>query len=463
MTADIKPALDRAHALYYGGRYSDFLSTFAERRAAGEHSPATTILAAVALARMQRAREAIELLRPLEEPNDWGLEIAIESLLLRSWAELVDRNPLRATACIERAAALSAGLRDVEIPNRTALCRALHAWSERDIPRAEALARVAMSSTKGATFGPAAQIVGFAAASRGRYMQQISILEETLVRLDRCRHVDTWLEASLLQNISGIVVDFALPAVTRRLSERAQSIDWSEETAVQLYHILRSLAYARLYGSNPSAPLEYLERAENVVPSDAWRLLALLDRILLSSELRVRRFVHGFDVASALIEARNLAEAVDWSQAHGEECFGLLMLADLLAAERPQDAARYLARFRELKGNLSHSLMAYSDARWSAAEDYVEGVIAADLDLARGVAPIAGAFEFWEDVGYSWRAARAALKLHELTGERSYLDWAVRESRLYPFSWIGDAVTEARARRFVPLTGSGARRRGDEA
>ncbi len=463
MPADVTPALERAHALFYRGRYSDFLSAFAEYRAAGVHSPATTLLASVALARRGQAREAIEFLRLIEDPNEYGLEVAIESLLLQSWAELVDRNPERATARVERAVALSAGVGDTEIACRIALCRALHAWTERDIARAEALAHVAMSSTKGATFGPAAQLLGFAAASCGRYMEQIAILEATLAQLDRCRHTDMWLEASLLQNISGVVADFALPAVARRLSERTQSIDWSEETAVPLYHILRSLSYARVYGSDPSAPLEYLERAENVVPSDAWRLLALLDRILLGTELGARRRADGFDVANALREARELAERVDWPQMRGEECVGLLTLADLLAPECPQDAARYLARFRALKENLSRSLMAHSDARWSAAENYVEGVIAASLDPARGVAPIAEAFAFWENVGYSWRATRAALKLHELTGERRYLDWADRESRLYPFSWIGDAVTRARGRRLAPLAGSGARRRSDEA
>jgi hypothetical protein len=88
------------------------------------------------------------------------------------------------------------------------------------------------------------------------------------------------------------------------------------------------------------------------------------------------------------------------------------------------------------------------DARWIAIEDFAGGLIAAaDGNNARSVELILRAFEFWKSVGYSWRATRAALKLHDITGERRYLEWADREARGYPFSWMSEAVKRTHRRR----------------
>jgi hypothetical protein len=93
---------------------------------------------------------------------------------------------------------------------------------------------------------------------------------------------------------------------------------------------------------------------------------------------------------------------------------------------------------------MSPLLMGRSDARWTATENFVEGIVAAaNGEIERGTTLIAAAFAFYSDVGYSWRATRAAIKLYELTGEERHIEWASRESRRYPYSWLSDAVSRA--------------------
>lgn len=442
------PSAATVKALFSRGRYNELL--LALHRAQGAHElPAEyALLAATALTRTGRPQEALAGLRSLENREDYSTEVALHAHLLESVAELALGNMAQSEACIQMAADLVARAGDADAPFQVKLYRAVHAWAERDIVRAEMLARAAMASSNGTTYASAAQIVGFSAASRGQYLEQLSILENTLHQLDRLQHEDVWLEASILQNISGVIADFHLPAVARRLAERTESIDWTDETAVALYHILRALAYSRSFGSDALSAFDYLERAENVIPSEGWELVSRLDRVLFIDDFGGRRLLVDFDAEAEIRRAEEIANALDWTHLPGEERLGLLMLAELLAERRPRDAEMHLQRYRSTKEAVSHFLMARSDARWSAYEDYVDGLIAAASGMKqRAVELIGRAFDFWVSVGYSWRATRATLKLYELTGERRHIEWASREADAYPLSWIGEAVRRAAKRR----------------
>jgi hypothetical protein len=406
-----------------------------------------TLLAATALTRTGRADEALEQLSRLESRKDYTPKLAIEAELLRSVSEFALGNAERSSNCVEKAAALLALVDGPEMQHQVRLYQAYHAWIKRDMARAEMLARAAMQSSDGAIYAPAAQIVGFAVAHRGKYLEQLSILEETLAHLDRTQHSDLWIEASILQNISGVIYDFHLPAVARRLAERAELMDWTDETAVALYHIFRSLAYSRSFGSDALSAFDYIERAENVIPSEGWELSSRLDRVFFADEFGSSLASFAFDAEAQIRRAEEIANAIEWTRMRGEERCGLLMLADVLSSRRPRDAERYLRLYHATKSAMSPSLMGKFDARWIAIEEFVEGLIAAaDHNNARSVELISRAFEFWKSVGYAWRATRAALKLHEVTGERRYIDWADREARGYPFSWISEAVKRTHKR-----------------
>jgi hypothetical protein len=301
-----------------------------------------------------------------------------------------------------------------------------------------------MSSLRAETLALAGQFLGFVAASYGRYMEHIALLESALAELDTQPVHDLWIDASILENISGIIADLYLPAVARRMSDRAEALDWSKEMGVQRHHIMRSLAYFRSLGSDPFLPFEYLDRAAELAPTAAWRLVSRLDRIFLVQEMSGDRIAQDFDLPAEIQRAEEIASTIDWEQADGEERFGLLLLAEILAERRPNDAAVYLALSRKLQQTMSPLLMGKSDERWAATEDFVEGTIAAaNGEPERAVELTGKAFAFWNDVGYSWRATRAAIKLYDLTGEERHIAWAFRESRRYPYSWLSDAVSRA--------------------
>jgi tetratricopeptide (TPR) repeat protein len=446
VSARATPHLNTLEALFQRGRYNELLAIAYDPRRA-RHLPDTgTLLAATALRRTGRPEEALALLRALGERRDCSVAIAIQALLLQSRAELEVGDGDQAANCVEKAERALALVDDPEIGFQVKLYQAMHAWAQRDTARAKVLAGEALQASDLTVYAFAGQIIGLVAATQGRHMEQVSILEETLAQLDRRGHYDVWLEASLLQNIAGVVAEVYLPTVSRRLAERIETLDWSDETAVPLYHILRALAYSRSLGSDPAAILDLLERAGNIVPPDSWELISRLDRVLLLQEFGARPACR-FDPEAEIRRAEEIANATDWTRINGEQCWGLLMLAELLAIRRPNDAERYLTRYRSSRKAMSPVLMGRSDARNSASEDFVEGLIAAAMyDRQRGIELVNKAFAYWESVGASWQAVRAALTLYELTGERRHIEWASREAQVYPFSWMSAAVKRAGGR-----------------
>jgi hypothetical protein len=393
---------------------------------------------------MGRPSESLERLSGLADPARWGLDVAVNAMLQRAVVEVAFGSDESAASSLAEASRLLASNRDSELEFKLHLHQAMHAWTKRDFGATETLARSAMSSTNAETLALAGQFLGFVAASRGRYMEQIAILESALAELDQMPDRDIWIEASILQNISGIICDMYLPAVARRMSDRADSIEWTEEMMVPLHSILRSLAYFRSLGSDPFLPFEYLDRAAAIAPSEPWKLLSRLDRVFLVQEMSGDRIVKDYSAETEIRLAEELANSIRWEATYGEHRFGLLLLAELLAARRPHDAEGYLAQYRTSQQAMSPLLMGKSDARVTASENFVEGiVVAANGDKQRGLDLIRQAFEFWDDVGFSWRATRAAIKLYELSGDEKHIDWAFRESRRYPSSWLSDAVSRA--------------------
>ncbi len=436
-----------AQAAYLSGRYVRFLETLQER-------PAETISArfrlhaSKALSRLGRPQEALAQIKLVAEAPGSEVAALVQAALQQSVIERLVGSGEGARACIAFARRLVASANDPEAESLVRLYEALQAWTERDFAATEAFARGAMSSLQPETLALAGQFLGFVAASRGRYMEQIAMLESALAELDTEPVHDLWIDASILENISGIIADLYLPAVARRMSDRAEALDWSKEMGVQRHHIMRSLAYFRSLGSDPFLPFEYLDRAAELAPTEAWSLVSRLDRIFLVQEMSGDRIAQDFDLAAEIQRAEEIASTIDWAEADGEERFGLLLLAEILAERRPNDAAVYLALSRKLQQTMSPILMGKSDERWAATEGFVEGIIAAaNGQLERAVELIGNAFAFWNDVGYSWRATRAAIKLYELTGDERHIAWAFRESRRYPYSWLSDAVSRAGHRR----------------
>ncbi len=430
---------DEAQAIFLAGRYQRFLSEIENTS-----SPQLLLLAAKALARIGDLEESLKCLAALAAPGASEPQVAVHALFQEAAVRVATGDAEGAAGSLETARQLVAASRDAELEFTLDLYQAMYAWAKRDLAATESLARSAMSSMNPETLALAAQFLGFVAASRGRYMEQIAILESALAELDTLPVRDVWIEVSILQNISGIVCDMYLPAVARRMSDRAEAIEWTDEMTVQRFHILRSLAYFRSLGSDPFLPFEYLDRASAIAPTEPWRLVSRLDRIFLVQEMSGDRIVKDCDIAVEMQRAREIASSIDWGTTHGEDRYGLLILAELLSQSHARDAAAYLALYRSIQQTMSPLLMGRADSRWTATEDFVEGtVVAANGDPQRGIELIGKAFAFWDDVGYSWRATRAAIKLYELGGDEKHIDWAFRESRRYPYSWLSDAVSRA--------------------
>lgn len=438
--------------VFLAADYGAFLDQYEHLgRAARDEAPELVLMAAKALARRDRRDESLASLKRLSDVGTWGVSVAVQAMLQASVLEVGQGNRGEAVVWLRMAGRIVDRMDDVELRCSLDLYRALCAWAERDFGATEIAARSALRSKRTETLVLAVQFLGFVAASRGRYMEQISLLEGALDIFDREPVRDRWIEASLLQNISGIVGDLHLPAVTKRMAERAKALQWTDDLRVQEYHIARSLAYFWSLSSDPYAPFEYLDRADELAPSEAWQLVSSLDRIFFIQEMSGDRFVPNFDAVRALRLAQDRVDKIDWSAQSGEDHYGLLLFAELLVKTRPNDAEGYLRQYRRSRKAMSPLLMGRADARWTATEQFVEGTVAAaNGEVERGIELIGLAFAFWNDVGYSWRAIRAALRLYELTGDERRIEWAFRESRRHAQSWLSEAVSRSGHREDPP-------------
>ncbi len=134
--------------------------------------------------------------------------------------------------------------------------------------------------------------------------------------------------------------------------------------------------------------------------------------------------------------ASKLADSVNWNDV-GEERIGLAQLAQEMASYDRHRAKQLFERYRDLKGRLAPNMLSNVDRRVRAFEFLAEGtVLRANGSTAEALQRFIKAFEIWDELGYHWRAATAALPAAELLKRERFIDYVKREAALRPNSWL---------------------------
>jgi hypothetical protein len=438
---------------YRAARFNDCI-----RSLRGHQTLPERVLRARALLRLTRYEEASESLKTVPQSSEVSHQLRASALVVRAAvATLLGRfsraDEDLAAARLHVYSAPSPAL-EAEFEYYSAMLR----WVQGDFAAGETGARRVLdiensgpppyegsTPALAASRARAVMILGYEVAREGRFRAYVDLLLHALAELDCGEDPDPYLEAVLLRDLAFGARELDLPTVASVVRERAEVLPWTSELDEQHAHVQRSLAWCAALAGDHLGALRNLRLSAEIAPAPTWKLLALLERSYLARELDQLILAE-----EELRLAQDLSSTIDWEGTKGEESFGLLHLALLTAERDPAAAQSWLARYDSLHQNSSPLLLGRPDPRARALELYARGSVAEAEGLAsHAVALYTDAFELWDRLGCSWRAALAASRLARTTGAASFVEYEEQAVRRRPESWL--ALQYARSRPTFPI------------
>jgi len=316
--------------------------------------------------------------------------------------------------------------------------RGLIAWMRQEYGEAEESAAGEIDSPDPNQRGRGRILLSWVALRRGEILRQVDELQKALDEFDGAETPDQFLRSNALVTLALLCLELPLHDVGDRVRSIFDVVPWTPGLRLDQFQITRSLAAIDELSGNELAAFAGFRRAARLAPSDHWSVLCLLDRAQLAKNTGEMAFA-----AEQLQEAHEIAQRISWNDVNGEERASLLILAELFAYNDPAIAEQYLARYRTLTSVIP--ILSYgTDPRIKGFESYSQGVAWLYLgDVDEGRAALTEAWSIFEDFNYAWRAALCALKLHEITRDRRWIERATRQIDPWPHSWIARRVAEA--------------------
>jgi hypothetical protein len=387
----------------------------------------------------------------LEKIDYAGLthKVASELRILQLSAYIAVNDEENAQAAMANAKARSYGVGSVELESELVYFCAVFEWTQGRYAEARALAESLIEKqsaipawlredvefypfNQGYWRARAFELLGMTAALEKDYAAQADFLIRSFEEFDAATCPDAWVEVLMLSNLAVLVRDLQSPELAAFVRERVAKIQWNSALSGRRFVIQHSLGWcSALSGDNLGGLREFRQSAE-IAPSVPLRILAILDRAFIASQLHERFFA-----LEQLEHACHLAAGIDWDAVVNSD---RKVLLDLAAALAPHDVGRArvtLDRYFSARTPISNLALFAKDTRRRGDECMATAaVVRAEGHLDRAVMVYKEAFDIWTDVGYGWRAASAALEIYTLTGDTAYLDVVAREASERPLSWI---------------------------
>lgn len=287
---------------------------------------------------------------------------------------------------------------------------------------------VPLANTRARSF----QMLGLISASRERYRVQADFIRMALFEMGSAETPDLWISASLFMNLAFHVRDFDLVDDAQLLrNEIGNATIWPDELAPMNFEIRRALGWSSaLRGDHVNAFREF-RNMSRFATTPARKVLASVDRAYLARELGEKHSAH-----EEIEHASRLADSINWNKV-GEERIGLAMVAQEMAAYDPSRARCHFDEYRKLKERLAPSMLNNVDRRLRAYEFLAEAtVLRANGSTPAALQRFIKAFDIWDELGYHWRAATAALPVAQIIKQQKFVDYVRREAASRPGSWL---------------------------
>lgn len=404
---------------------------FTECLLASEGDVAQALLRARSHMRLRRFREALDgLSKASEDCSDSqaaGLALRLYcSAALMEWDEVAKLDGLLRS------------LRNVSESDRAeiAIARASVAFYGGDAAEMRSIL-LAMNAQIAPRFIAWQQyLLSLAASLQHHYIEQARALERMVRFIDE---TPAAMEVALLANAAQTLADLAREVFSAKTFDfavrLAERIAWTPDLAEQKFLTQRSIAWAyALRGSHRKAQ-RIMHTLVDSAPTPEWRAtiygeLAYLVRIAGSNE-----------AADALLEhASENALAISWESSN-EERVGLLSLIELTAEHDVATSLALLDRYDAIRTPISGGYSIAHDNRLEAMESHARAVaLIASGRKREARALLECSFSMFRGSGYSWRAAASALRLHSLTGDRSWLKCAGEAIADFPDCAFADEI-----------------------
>jgi DNA-binding CsgD family transcriptional regulator/tetratricopeptide (TPR) repeat protein len=406
------------------------------RRTAGATSTADRTIRVRALIRKGRYLEALDAIAGVERAT-----ADEDAVLLALKAECHCR---RGAVGLARAALGGIRLREYgpEVGFKIAYARMLIAWVEDDPGAMSAALQNVDITSAPHLYGRWLHARSWAAAARGNYREQLQLLEAAIAHLvETPGERDVWLLASATRALVHLVREISASDATFEFAVRVvASMAWTEDLEVERFLTFRGLAWAyALRGSHRKA-FQYIYFARDIAPSAKWVTACYADLAYLSMMAGEER-----SAAAVLDHAVTCALETDWSS-DGEERVALLNLIELVADRDPATSRSLLSIYQGISVGVSPGLSLAHGRRLGAMEDYAQGVVlAVSGDPVAARERLSNAYASFSSIGYAWRAAAAALRLHDITEEDVWLQSAGEAVREFPESSVAGEIRQKAA------------------
>jgi len=343
-----------------------------------------------------------------------------------------------ANAQFERAASLAAD--DATLATELHYQRALAAWIARKLGRAERLLDEVDRSNPGGDLVLEARVLrGAVAASRGNLAQQGAILLDALRLVHAAPEPPALAWAVVASQIAYLAREMPSDALRDAAYAELSAVPWTDDLGEYRFTMLRAVGWRHALDGDYFNAFRRLKDAHAAAPSDGWRVMSSCDRAYFATVLGERRWAE-----QELSDAHELAASVPWTTLDGEECFALLVLAELAAQRDPALALSYVARYKDGGTRIARTLASSDDRRVTAMESYSFGVVQRALgDVRDATRLVREAWSIYDRIGYDWRAGRAANLLAALTADASWTSKALVKLGPYRRSWLCEPAPAA--------------------
>ncbi|MBV8197190.1 MAG: hypothetical protein JO263_03575 [Candidatus Eremiobacteraeota bacterium] len=281
----------------------------------------------------------------------------------------------------------------------------------------------------------------WASALRGHFAAQLSFLEQTATQLSlKNATPDIFLQATTTRAIVHLVREIYAKEAFALAVRLVETVQWHEELESERFLTFRGLAWAYALRGMHEKAFEYAYRARDIAPSDMWVTASYCDQAYLA------RMAGQTRVSDALLEHALLrAKSTDWTS-RGEERVSLLNLAELVADHDADAAGELLAIYDAIPTTIAPALALSRDARLSAMDDYARGTVLAALgQRSAAVERLTNAYATFCTVGYAWRAAASALRIHVVTEQDAWLRYAAEAVAEFQESSVAEAIRKRAA------------------
>jgi DNA-binding CsgD family transcriptional regulator len=285
----------------------------------------------------------------------------------------------------------------------------------------------------------AQEYLGWHAFARSDFRASESAFRTALSCIDRCKHRDRFVEASVLQGLASVCAELLQADDRRDVVVRIRSFDWTASGLSRplFWTALNASVMSELNGE-VTAARDWVRSAECATEEPDCILLAQCRMAALFGAIGEREAQLEF-----VTRAQRLYETVSLRDLRADTRQVPLVLAEeLISVGDLAAAARLIQQYRDVVAPIPRKALA--EDRLRAFENSVEAaLLEAQGEKIAAVRLYEAAFEVFEASGLRRRACIVAHRLAKLTGESRYLDYMRTALASVPAYWLATETTSS--------------------